>query len=148
MSDVESTYADFIASGRTGRRNALHDILDSPESANSSELAQKLSELDINKAAGLFFDLTLSLHLCCSTEPPTIYFWRCRRCTENPTGATCSGPRRSSKAKQLTTCSDLQEQLGLLSECKGALNGMFLRSSDPGKGKWQNCTTSANAVKS
>lgn len=52
MSDVESTYADFIASGRTGRRNALHDILDSPESANASELAQKLSELDINKAGG------------------------------------------------------------------------------------------------
>ncbi|XP_069477342.1 cAMP-dependent protein kinase inhibitor alpha isoform X2 [Ambystoma mexicanum] len=52
MSDVESTYADFIASGRTGRRNALHDILDSPESANASELAQKFSELDINKAGG------------------------------------------------------------------------------------------------
>ncbi|KAM4688746.1 cAMP-dependent protein kinase inhibitor alpha isoform 1-T2 [Discoglossus pictus] len=52
MTDVESTYADFIASGRTGRRNALHDILVSSESGNSSELALKLSELDINKSEG------------------------------------------------------------------------------------------------
>lgn len=50
MTDVESTYADFIASGRTGRRNALHDILVSSPGGNSSELALKLSELDINKA--------------------------------------------------------------------------------------------------
>ncbi|KFP44064.1 cAMP-dependent protein kinase inhibitor alpha, partial [Chlamydotis macqueenii] len=49
MTDVESTYADFIASGRTGRRNALHDILVSSPGGNSSELALKLSELDINK---------------------------------------------------------------------------------------------------
>ncbi|CAM4503192.1 unnamed protein product [Caretta caretta] len=49
MTDVESTYADFIASGRTGRRNALHDILVSSTSGNSSELSLKLSELDINK---------------------------------------------------------------------------------------------------
>lgn len=27
MTDVETTYAHFIASGRTGRRNAIHDIL-------------------------------------------------------------------------------------------------------------------------
>uniref|UniRef100_A0A672NHS9 Uncharacterized protein n=1 Tax=Sinocyclocheilus grahami TaxID=75366 RepID=A0A672NHS9_SINGR len=27
MTDVEVTYEDFIASGRTGRRNAVHDIL-------------------------------------------------------------------------------------------------------------------------
>lgn len=49
MTDVESTYADFIASGRTGRRNALHDILVSSASGNSSELSLKLSELDLNK---------------------------------------------------------------------------------------------------
>ncbi|CAI9596248.1 unnamed protein product, partial [Staurois parvus] len=49
MTDVESTYADFIASGRTGRRNALHDILTSA-GGNTSELAIKLSELDINKS--------------------------------------------------------------------------------------------------
>ncbi|XP_053323551.1 cAMP-dependent protein kinase inhibitor alpha [Spea bombifrons] len=52
MTDVESTYADFIASGRTGRRNALHDILVSSASGNPSELALKLSELDLNKSAG------------------------------------------------------------------------------------------------
>ncbi|CAH2285455.1 cAMP-dependent kinase inhibitor alpha [Pelobates cultripes] len=52
MTDVESTYADFIASGRTGRRNALHDILVSSASGNPSELALKLSELDINKSEG------------------------------------------------------------------------------------------------
>ncbi|XP_040289348.1 cAMP-dependent protein kinase inhibitor alpha [Bufo bufo] len=52
MTDVESTYADFIASGRTGRRNALHDILVSSSSGNTSELALKLSELDINKSEG------------------------------------------------------------------------------------------------
>ncbi|XP_044150268.1 cAMP-dependent protein kinase inhibitor alpha [Bufo gargarizans] len=52
MTDVESTYADFIASGRTGRRNALHDILVSSASGNTSELALKLSELDINKPEG------------------------------------------------------------------------------------------------
>ncbi|XP_029447367.1 cAMP-dependent protein kinase inhibitor alpha [Rhinatrema bivittatum] len=49
MTDVESTYADFIASGRTGRRNALHDILASSDSGNTSDLALKLSEIDINK---------------------------------------------------------------------------------------------------
>ncbi|XP_051466717.1 cAMP-dependent protein kinase inhibitor alpha isoform X1 [Apus apus] len=52
MTDVESTYADFIASGRTGRRNALHDILVSSPGGNSSELSLKLSELDINKSEG------------------------------------------------------------------------------------------------
>ncbi|XP_018413051.1 PREDICTED: cAMP-dependent protein kinase inhibitor alpha [Nanorana parkeri] len=51
MTDVESTYADFRASGRTGRRNALHDILTSA-GGNTSELAIKLSELDINKSEG------------------------------------------------------------------------------------------------
>lgn len=59
MTDVESTYADFIASGRTGRRNALHDILVSSPGGNSSELALKLSELDINKAG----EYILILHL-------------------------------------------------------------------------------------
>uniref|UniRef100_A0A8D0H2Q5 cAMP-dependent protein kinase inhibitor n=1 Tax=Sphenodon punctatus TaxID=8508 RepID=A0A8D0H2Q5_SPHPU len=52
MTDVESTYADFIASGRTGRRNALHDILVASPGGNSSELSLKLAELDINKAEG------------------------------------------------------------------------------------------------
>ncbi|KAG5204923.1 hypothetical protein JEQ12_019368 [Ovis aries] len=43
MTDVETTYADFIASGRTGKRNAIHDILVSSASGNSNELALKLA---------------------------------------------------------------------------------------------------------
>lgn len=61
MTDVESTYADFIASGRTGRRNALHDILVSSPGGNSSELALKLSELDINKTGEYGLGLLLYL---------------------------------------------------------------------------------------
>ncbi|XP_077126809.1 cAMP-dependent protein kinase inhibitor alpha isoform X2 [Ranitomeya variabilis] len=52
MTDVESTYADFIASGRTGRRNAIHGILVSSASGNTSDLALQLSELDIKKSEG------------------------------------------------------------------------------------------------
>ncbi|XP_028328952.1 cAMP-dependent protein kinase inhibitor alpha [Gouania willdenowi] len=50
MSDVETTYADFIASGRTGRRNALHDILQSPTDPEGREmpLTLSLSQLHIN----------------------------------------------------------------------------------------------------
>ncbi|XP_048452069.1 cAMP-dependent protein kinase inhibitor alpha [Rhincodon typus] len=49
MTDVETSYADFIASGRTGRRNALHDILGSPSGVNTSDLSLKLAELNIDK---------------------------------------------------------------------------------------------------
>nr|XP_033786168.1 cAMP-dependent protein kinase inhibitor alpha [Geotrypetes seraphini]XP_033786169.1 cAMP-dependent protein kinase inhibitor alpha [Geotrypetes seraphini]XP_033786170.1 cAMP-dependent protein kinase inhibitor alpha [Geotrypetes seraphini]XP_033786171.1 cAMP-dependent protein kinase inhibitor alpha [Geotrypetes seraphini]XP_033786173.1 cAMP-dependent protein kinase inhibitor alpha [Geotrypetes seraphini]XP_033786174.1 cAMP-dependent protein kinase inhibitor alpha [Geotrypetes seraphini] len=49
MTDVESTYADFIASGRSGRRNAIHDILASSDSGTTSDLALKLAEMNINK---------------------------------------------------------------------------------------------------
>uniref|UniRef100_A0A8C5QXZ1 cAMP-dependent protein kinase inhibitor n=1 Tax=Leptobrachium leishanense TaxID=445787 RepID=A0A8C5QXZ1_9ANUR len=52
MTDVESTYADFIASGRTGRRNALHDILVSSPGGTAADLALKLSELDLKKSEG------------------------------------------------------------------------------------------------
>ncbi|XP_007571733.1 cAMP-dependent protein kinase inhibitor alpha [Poecilia latipinna] len=54
MSDVESTYADFIASGRTGRRNALHDILQSPTDPDGRELplTLSLSQLHINAGGG------------------------------------------------------------------------------------------------
>ncbi|CAM4585180.1 unnamed protein product [Lepidochelys kempii] len=45
MTDVESTYADFIASGRTGRRNALHDIL-----VSSTKKAKEMhKETQLNK---------------------------------------------------------------------------------------------------
>ncbi|KAF3698931.1 cAMP-dependent protein kinase inhibitor alpha [Channa argus] len=54
MSDVEATYADFIASGRTGRRNALHDILQSPSDPEGRELplTLSLSQLHINTGGG------------------------------------------------------------------------------------------------
>ena len=68
MTDVETTYADFIASGRTGRRNAIHDILVSSASGNSNELALKLAGLDINKT-GESFDIHLYEHgMICSTS--------------------------------------------------------------------------------
>ncbi|XP_048859362.1 cAMP-dependent protein kinase inhibitor alpha-like [Brienomyrus brachyistius] len=51
MTDVESTYADFIASGRTGRRNALHNILGNSSDLDSRELSLKLTELEINKTS-------------------------------------------------------------------------------------------------
>ncbi|XP_026794061.1 cAMP-dependent protein kinase inhibitor alpha [Pangasianodon hypophthalmus] len=49
MTDVEATYEDFIASGRTGRRNAVHDILGETGGLDASGLSQTLSELNINK---------------------------------------------------------------------------------------------------
>ncbi|KAK5622846.1 hypothetical protein CRENBAI_023787 [Crenichthys baileyi] len=54
MSDVETTYADFIASGRTGRRNALHDILQSPTDPEGRQLplTLSLSQLHINAGGG------------------------------------------------------------------------------------------------
>ncbi|XP_077580465.1 cAMP-dependent protein kinase inhibitor alpha [Stigmatopora nigra] len=54
MSDFEVTYADFIASGRTGRRNALHDILQSPTDPEGRELPLtfSLSQLHINPGGG------------------------------------------------------------------------------------------------
>lgn len=52
MTDVEVTYEDFIASGRTGRRNAVHNILGDSSGLDPSQLSQTLSELNINKADG------------------------------------------------------------------------------------------------
>lgn len=50
MTDVEVTYEDFIASARTGRRNAVHEILGSSGGLDTSGLSQTLSELNISKA--------------------------------------------------------------------------------------------------
>ncbi|XP_001367435.1 cAMP-dependent protein kinase inhibitor alpha isoform X3 [Monodelphis domestica] len=52
MTDVETTYADFIASGRTGRRNAIHDIIVTSSTTNTTDVSVKLSDLDINKPDG------------------------------------------------------------------------------------------------
>ncbi|KAG2458312.1 ZC21A protein, partial [Polypterus senegalus] len=60
MTDVESTYADFIASGRTGRRNALHDILGSSSETDTEDLSVKLSELDLAKKGHIIISCTVS----------------------------------------------------------------------------------------
>ncbi|XP_067874415.1 cAMP-dependent protein kinase inhibitor beta [Heterodontus francisci] len=52
MTDVEPVVTDFVSSGRTGRRNALPDILGSPTGANSADLPHKLSELSIRTDEG------------------------------------------------------------------------------------------------
>ncbi|KAK6489105.1 cAMP-dependent protein kinase inhibitor beta [Huso huso] len=45
MTDVVT---DFEATGRTGRRNALPDILGSPAGVGTSELPHKLAELSMS----------------------------------------------------------------------------------------------------
>lgn len=52
MTDVEPVVTDFGSSGRTGRRNALPDILGAPTEASSSDLPQKLTELSLNTDKG------------------------------------------------------------------------------------------------
>ncbi|KAM3931618.1 cAMP-dependent protein kinase inhibitor beta isoform 2-T2 [Leptodactylus fuscus] len=49
MTDVEPVVTDFAASGRSGRRNALPDILGSPAGAETSDLPQKLAELCVSQ---------------------------------------------------------------------------------------------------
>ncbi|XP_039604346.1 cAMP-dependent protein kinase inhibitor beta isoform X1 [Polypterus senegalus] len=49
MTDVEPVVTDFAASGRTGRRNALPDILGSPAGVGTSELPHKLAELSVKE---------------------------------------------------------------------------------------------------
>lgn len=49
MTDVEATYADFIASRRSGRRNAIHEISAVPGVQGPTELSESLAELNINK---------------------------------------------------------------------------------------------------
>lgn len=66
MTDVESSsYEDFIASGRTGRRNALHDILGSASNLESSELSETLSKLNISKTGRLCQGFTLVVMFQC-----------------------------------------------------------------------------------
>lgn len=50
MTDVEATYEDFIASRRSGRRNAIHDIPAEPGAQGSTDLSQSLAQLNINKS--------------------------------------------------------------------------------------------------
>ncbi|XP_012719384.1 cAMP-dependent protein kinase inhibitor alpha [Fundulus heteroclitus] len=50
MTDVEATYEDFIASRRSGRRNAVHEIPGSPGAQGGADLSQTLAQLNINKS--------------------------------------------------------------------------------------------------
>ncbi|XP_019942987.1 cAMP-dependent protein kinase inhibitor alpha [Paralichthys olivaceus] len=49
MSDVEATFEDFIASRRSGRRNAIHEIPAGPGEQGPSGLSESLAQLNINK---------------------------------------------------------------------------------------------------
>ncbi|XP_047206164.1 cAMP-dependent protein kinase inhibitor alpha [Girardinichthys multiradiatus] len=50
MTDVEATYEDFIASRRSGRRNAIHIIPGSPGVQGATDLSQTLAQININKS--------------------------------------------------------------------------------------------------
>ena len=51
MTDVEeATYEDFIASRRTGRRNAIQHIPETPGAQGPSDLSQGLAKLSISKS--------------------------------------------------------------------------------------------------
>ncbi|KAM9317104.1 cAMP-dependent protein kinase inhibitor beta [Gastrophryne carolinensis] len=52
MTDVEAGVSDFASSGRSGRRNALPDILGSPAGAEASDLPQKLAALSVSQDEG------------------------------------------------------------------------------------------------
>ncbi len=47
MTDVEPVVTDFEATGRTGRRNALPDILGSTAGPGAADLPDKLAELSV-----------------------------------------------------------------------------------------------------
>ncbi|KAF7242345.1 cAMP-dependent protein kinase inhibitor beta [Varanus komodoensis] len=47
MTEVEPVL-DFASSGRTGRRNALPDILGSPAGVSPTDLPLKLAEMSLN----------------------------------------------------------------------------------------------------
>ncbi|KAM9332946.1 cAMP-dependent protein kinase inhibitor alpha [Pholidichthys leucotaenia] len=50
MTDVEATYEDFIASRRSGRRNAVHEIPAVPGVLGPTDLSPTLAQLSINKS--------------------------------------------------------------------------------------------------
>ncbi|XP_035522369.1 cAMP-dependent protein kinase inhibitor alpha [Morone saxatilis] len=50
MTDVEATYEDFIASQRSGRRNAIHEIPAAAGVQGPTDLSQSLAQLNINKS--------------------------------------------------------------------------------------------------
>uniref|UniRef100_A0A8C7HCC5 cAMP-dependent protein kinase inhibitor beta n=1 Tax=Oncorhynchus kisutch TaxID=8019 RepID=A0A8C7HCC5_ONCKI len=50
MTEVVEPKLDFASSGRSGRRNALPDILGSPAGVNPTDLPLKLAELNLTEA--------------------------------------------------------------------------------------------------
>lgn len=50
MTDVEATYEGFLASRRSGRRNAVHEI-EAGSGEGVADLSQTLAQLNINKSA-------------------------------------------------------------------------------------------------
>uniref|UniRef100_A0A8C1P2K4 cAMP-dependent protein kinase inhibitor beta n=1 Tax=Cyprinus carpio TaxID=7962 RepID=A0A8C1P2K4_CYPCA len=52
MTEVEGAL-DFVSSGRSGRRNALPDILGSPAGVSPSDLPLKLAELSLTETGML-----------------------------------------------------------------------------------------------
>lgn len=79
MTEVEPVL-DFASSGRSGRRNALPDILGSPAGVNPGDLPLKLAELNLKgEAGGLGAGVKLRKahkHVFCP-----------RLCTDGPGGA-------------------------------------------------------------
>lgn len=47
MTDVETVVTDFAATGRTGRRNAMPDILGSNAGPEAADLPNKLADLTV-----------------------------------------------------------------------------------------------------
>uniref|UniRef100_A0A8C6P6I0 cAMP-dependent protein kinase inhibitor alpha n=1 Tax=Nothobranchius furzeri TaxID=105023 RepID=A0A8C6P6I0_NOTFU len=66
MTDVEATYEDFIASRRSGRRNAIHELPASSGVQGASDLSQSLAQLSINKSGEKRDDLQSSVGWCIS----------------------------------------------------------------------------------
>ncbi|KAK6327608.1 cAMP-dependent protein kinase inhibitor alpha-like [Coregonus clupeaformis] len=52
MTEVVEPKLDFASSGRSGRRNALPDILGSPAGVNPTDLPLKLAELNLTDVPG------------------------------------------------------------------------------------------------
>ncbi|KAJ7991428.1 hypothetical protein DPEC_G00283750 [Dallia pectoralis] len=52
MTEVVEPKLDFASSGRSGRRNALPDILGSPAGLNPADLPLKLAELNLTDGPG------------------------------------------------------------------------------------------------
>ncbi|KAF7690500.1 cAMP-dependent protein kinase inhibitor beta [Silurus meridionalis] len=51
MTDVETVVTDFAATGRTGRRNAMPDILDPNAGPEAADLPNKLADLSVGDDA-------------------------------------------------------------------------------------------------